>query len=52
MYLTDLDQIFAVGRTMADDAQSEISFSIHQGTLSCQPNFVGSSARVSLDAGG
>jgi len=37
---------------MAASDQSEISFSIPQGTLPRQPNFVGFSAWVSLDAGG
>jgi len=47
---TDLRHIFRVGRTMAADDQSEISFfSITQETLL---NFVGFSAWVSLDAGG
>ena len=49
---SDLRQIFEVGRTMAVDNQSEISFSIPQVTLPWQPNFVGISAWVSLDAGG
>jgi len=32
---------FHVGRTVAVDDQSEVSFSIPQGTLPRQPNFVG-----------
>jgi len=41
IYRTDLRQIFRVGRTMAVDDQSEVSFSIPQGTLPQQPIFVG-----------
>jgi len=37
---------------MAVDDQSEISFTILQGTLPWQPIFVGFVAWVSLDAGG
>ena len=32
VYRTDLHQICTIGRTMAVDTQSEISFSIPQGT--------------------
>jgi len=39
-YRTDLRQIFRVGRTIAVDDQSEISFSIPHGTLPWQPIFV------------
>jgi len=46
---TDLCQIFMVGRTMAVDDQSEISFSSLQGTLPWQSNFVGFGAWVLLD---
>jgi len=38
IYLTDLRQIFGVGRTTAIDNQSEINSSISQGAL---PIFVG-----------
>ena len=41
IYLTDLSQIFTVGRTMAVDDQPVISFSVPQGMLPWQPNFVG-----------
>jgi len=37
---------------MAVDDQSEVNFSIPQGTLHWQPNFVDFSAWVSLDIGG
>jgi len=37
---TDLRQISRVGRTMAVDDKSEISFSIPQGTLSWLPVFL------------
>ena len=47
-----IDKFFRIGRTMAVDDQSEISFSISQETLLWQPNFVGFTAWVSLDAGG
>jgi len=30
---TDIRQIFRVGRTVAVDDQSKVSFSAHQGTL-------------------
>jgi len=41
IYQTDLCQNFRFGRTMVVDDQSEISFSIHQGTLTWQqPIFV------------
>ena len=40
IYWTDLCQIFRVARTMAVDGQSEIRFSILEGTLSWQPIFV------------
>jgi len=52
-YMTNLCQIFRVGRTVAVYDQSEISFfPIPRGTLPRQPHCVGINARVSLDAGG
>jgi len=41
IYCTDLCQILRVDRPVAVDDQSEISFSIPQGTLPWQPIFVG-----------
>jgi len=41
-----------VGRTLAVDDKTEISFPIPQGTFPCQPHFVGFSAWMSMDAGG
>jgi len=66
IYMTDLRQIFRIGRTTAVDDLSVISFSIPQGMLPQQPIFVGFIYRItyimhfrgfihrtdSLDAGG
>ena len=41
IYHMDLHHIFRIVRTMAVDDQTEISFSIPQGTLLWQPNFFG-----------
>jgi len=41
IYRAELRQIFRPGRNMTVDYQSEISFSILQGTLSWQPTVVG-----------
>jgi len=41
-------QIFGVGITMAVDDQSEVSFSVPQGTLPWQPTFVGFDRRRRL----
>ena len=41
IYTTDLRQICRFGKTVVADHQSDISFSIPQGTLPWQPIFVG-----------
>jgi len=41
IYQSDLCQIVKLGRTVAVDDQSEISFSIPRGTLQWQPSFAG-----------
>jgi len=47
---TDLRQLFKVGRTIPVGDQSEISFSIHQGTFSWEPVFVGFSDRTEFSS--
>jgi len=46
IYRSYLRQIFGVGRTMAADYQSKITFSIPQGTLPWQPVFAAGRANV------
>jgi len=52
LYPTDLRQIFCFGRTTTANDQNNVSFSIYEGALPWQSNFVGFGARTLLDAYG